>query len=133
MSCIFRIFCSVPSTSSVRRLSPQGIHWVPRNTWPCNRIVIPTGAQRSGGTCCFFPRYSPPSLAPEVLLAYHGCPASSASSAPSPQRHQYGGSPRKPYTGSREILGPATELSSRPERSVVEGPAVSFPGTHHPL
>jgi hypothetical protein len=23
-----------------------------------------------------------------------------------------------------------TKLSSRPERSVVEGPAVSFPGTH---
>jgi hypothetical protein len=23
----------------------------------CNRIVIPTGAKRSGGTCCFFPPF----------------------------------------------------------------------------
>jgi hypothetical protein len=29
-----------------------------------------------------------------------------------------------------EIPAPATKLSSRPERSVVEGPAVSFPDTH---
>ena len=27
-----------------------------RGTCPCNRIVIPTGAKRSGGTCGFFPR-----------------------------------------------------------------------------
>jgi hypothetical protein len=32
-----------------------------------------------------------------------------------------------PQELQREILDPAIELSSRPERSVVEGPAVSFP------
>jgi hypothetical protein len=31
-----------------------------------------------------------------------------------------------------ETLAGTAELSSRPERSVVEGPAVSFPGTHTP-
>jgi len=31
-----------------------------------------------------------------------------------------------------EALAGTTKLSSRPERSAVEGPAVSFPGTHTP-
>ena len=32
---------------------------------------------------------------------------------------------------TEQYLTPATELSSRPERSVVEGPAVSLLPTHH--
>jgi hypothetical protein len=39
----------------------------------------------------------------------------------------------KPAKASERNTRPLIELSSRPERSVVEGPAVSFPGYFHGL
>ena len=104
------------------------------------KLVIPTGAQRSGGTCCApFPQTTARDSVHPSLLQPRCATTSNLSSRP--ERSEVEGPAVRlslkqlpetlpiPLCYSRGAPPPQT-LSSRPERSEVEGPAVlPFPQT----
>jgi hypothetical protein len=99
-----RGICGPLSASS----SPNGSAALP--------FVIPTGAKRSGGTCCFFnPLHQTPNGTAAVPFVI---PSVAEGSAVHHPRHRI------------RMEAPLSPLSSRPERSGVEGPAVSFNPLH---
>ena len=122
-----------------------------RSTWPCNRIVIPTGAYPD-----FLLRGTPQQVrplcgsrgAPQVprlpQISCQNCSSGGFHAAFLTESRTRGrwGVPRSRKSGYApvgltillhgqvlltEALAGTAELSSRPERSVVEGPAVSLP------